>query len=111
MFAAVDNFPALLIWIPLLGGLFSFFLKDAKQAKSSAIVFAASSLLVLMVSMNYAGKGSQLLNQVSYEWLSAIGSNFSLILDGLTRTMSLLTAIVFLIVFCACPFRSVQTCK
>lgn len=103
MFAAVDNFPALLIWIPLLGGLFSFFLKDAKQAKSSAIVFAASSLLVLIVSMNYAGKGSQLLNQVSYEWLSAIGSNFSLILDGLTRTMSLLTAIVFLIVFLLVP--------
>jgi NADH-quinone oxidoreductase subunit M len=104
MFAAVDNFPALLIWIPLLGGLFSFFLKDAKQAKSSAIVFAASSLLVLMVSMNFSGKESMQLNQVSYEWLSSIGSNFGLILDGLTRTMSLLTAIVFLLVFILVPF-------
>jgi len=104
MFAAVDNFPALLIWIPLLGGLFSFFLKDAKQAKSSAIVFAASSLLVLMVSMNFSGKESMQLNQVSYEWLSSIGSNFGLILDGLTRTMSLLTAIVFLLVFVLVPF-------
>ena len=104
MFAAVDNFPALLIWIPLLGGLFSFFLKDAKQAKSSAIVFAASSLLVLLVSMNFSGKESMQLNQVSYEWLSSIGSNFGLILDGLTRTMSLLTAIVFLLVFVLVPF-------
>lgn len=104
MFAAVDNFPALLIWIPLLGGLFSFFLKDAKQAKSSAIVFAASSLLVLLVSMNFSGKESMQLNQVSYEWLSSIGSNFGLILDGLTRTMSLLTAIVFLLVFILVPF-------
>ena len=104
MFAAVDNFPALLIWIPLLGGLFSFFLKDAKQAKSSAIVFAASSLLVLLISMNFSGKESMQLNQVSYEWLSSIGSNFGLILDGLTRTMSLLTAIVFLLVFILVPF-------
>ncbi len=104
MFAAVDNFPALLIWIPLLGGLFSFFLKDAKQVKSSAIVFAASSLLVLLVSMNFSGKESMQLNQVSYEWLSSIGSNFGLILDGLTRTMSLLTAIVFLLVFVLVPF-------
>lgn len=104
MFAAVDNFPALLIWIPLLGGLFSFFLKDAKQAKASAIVFAASSLFVLMVSMNFSGKESMQLNQVSYEWLSSIGSNFALILDGLTRTMSLLTAIVFLLVFVLVPF-------
>ena len=104
MFAAVDNFPALLIWIPLLGGLFSFFLNDAKQSKSSAIVFAASSLLVLLVSMNFSGKESMQLNQVSYEWLSSIGSNFGLILDGLTRTMSLLTAIVFLLVFILVPF-------
>ena len=104
MFAAVDNFPALLIWIPLLGGLFSVFLKDAKQSKSSAIVFAASSLLVLLVSMNFSGKESMQLNQVSYEWLSSIGSNFGLILDGLTRTMSLLTAIVFLLVFILVPF-------
>lgn len=103
MFAAIDNFPALLIWIPLLGGLLSFFVKDAKQAKSSAIVFAASSLLVLLVSMNYAGKENLQLNQVSYEWLSAIGSNFGLILDGLTRSMSLLTAIVFLLVFLLVP--------
>ena len=104
MFAAVDNFPALLIWIPLLGGLLSFFLKDAKRAKMSAIVFAASSLLVLMVSMNFSGKENMQLNQVSYDWLSSIGSNFGLILDGLTRTMSLLTAIVFLLVFVLVPF-------
>jgi NADH-quinone oxidoreductase subunit M len=35
-----------------------------------------------------------LLNQVSYVWLPGIGASFALILDGLTRTLTLLTAIV-----------------
>ena len=103
MFAAVDNFPALLIWLPLFGGLLSFFLKDAKQAKTNAIIFALSSLLVVLVSVCLSGKEHFVLNQVSYQWLTSIGSNFGLILDGLTRTMSLLTAIVFFLVFLIVP--------
>ncbi len=103
MFAAVDNFPALLIWLPLFGGLLSFFLKDAKQAKTNALIFASSSLLVVLVSVCLSGKEHFVLNQVSYQWLTSIGSNFGLILDGLTRTMSLLTAIVFFLVFLIVP--------
>lgn len=103
MFAAVDNFPALLIWLPLIGGMFSFFLKDAKSAKSSAIIFSASSLIVLLVSLNFTAKEFIALNQVSYEWLTSIGSSFGLYLDGLTRTMALLTAIVFFVVFILVP--------
>jgi NADH-quinone oxidoreductase subunit M len=103
MFAAVDNFPALLIWLPLFGGLFSFFLKNAQQSKTNAIIFSASSLIVVLVSLFFSGKEHFLLNQVSYQWLTSIGSNFGLILDGLTRTMALLTAIVFFLVFLLIP--------
>jgi len=103
MFAAIDNFPALLIWLPMIGGILSFFLKDGRQAKKSAIIFSASSLIVVLVSVVYSGKEHFFINQVSYEWLTSIGSSFSLILDGLTRTLSLLTAIVFLLVFILVP--------
>ena len=103
MFAAIDNFPALLIWLPMIGGILSFFLKDGRQAKTSAIIFSASSLIVVLVSVVYSGKEHFFINQVSYEWLTSIGSSFSLILDGLTRTLSLLTAIVFLLVFILVP--------
>ena len=103
MFAAVDNFPALLIWLPLIGGLLSFLLKDPRQAKTNAIVFSLSSLVVLVVSLFFTSKEHFFINQVSYEWLTSLGSSFSLVLDGLTRTMALLTAIVFVLVFLLIP--------
>ena len=103
MFTAVDNFPALLIWLPLAGGLLSFFIKDAKQSKSNALIFSFSSLIVLLVSLFYTGKEHFFINQVSYVWLTSVGSSFSLVLDGLTRTMSLLTALVFVLVFLLIP--------
>lgn len=105
MFSAVDNFPALLIWLPLFGGFLSFFIKDAIQSKTNAIIFSASSLLVVLVSLFFTGNEHFTLNQVSYQWLTSIGSNFGLILDGLTKTMSLLTAIVFFLVFLLIPSK------
>ena len=30
MLSAFDNFPALLIWLPLIGGLIAFFIKAGK---------------------------------------------------------------------------------
>ncbi|MEY3376658.1 MAG: hypothetical protein RL463_968, partial [Bacteroidota bacterium] len=94
MFAAFDNFPALLIWLPLLGGVLSFFMKSEKAAKATAMFFSILTLGVVASSLFYTDVKYQLINQVSYVWLPGIGASFALILDGLTRTLTLLTAIV-----------------
>ena len=100
MFAAFDNFPALLIWLPLAGGLLSFFIKSEKAARATAIVFSLLTMGVMMTSLFYTAMEYTALSQVSYVWLPNIGSSFGLILDGLTRVLCLLTALVFPMVFC-----------
>ena len=94
MFAAFDNFPALLIWLPLVGGVLSFFMKSEKTAKATAMFFSVLTLGVIVTNLFYTDAKYQLLNQVSYVWLPGIGASFAFILDGLTRTLTLLTAIV-----------------
>ncbi len=103
MFAAFDNFPALLIWLPLAGGLISFFIKSEKGARASAIVFSLLTMGVMMASFFFMSSESFAYNQVSYVWLPNLGSSFGLILDGLTRVLCLLTALVFPMVFLLVP--------
>lgn len=99
MFAAFDNFPALLIWLPLLGGLLSFFIRSASAARTTALITSLLVLGVMATSMFYTESKYFMLNQVSYVWLPNMGSSFALILDGLTRLLCLLTALVFPVVF------------
>lgn len=99
MFAAFDNFPALLIWLPLAGGLLSFFIKSATTARTTALITSILVLGVVAISLFYTESKYFMLNQVSYVWLPNMGSSFGLILDGLTRLMCLLTALIFPVVF------------
>jgi NADH-quinone oxidoreductase subunit M len=94
MFAAFDNFPALLIWLPMVGGILSFFMRTEKTAKATAVFFSVLTLGVIVTNLFYSDAKYQLLNQVSYVWLPGIGASFAFSLDGLTRTLTLLTAIV-----------------
>lgn len=103
MFAAFDNFPALLIWLPLAGGLLSFFIKSEKAARANAMLFSFLSLGVMLTALFFSGSKDFMLNQVSYVWLPGIGSSFGLILDGLTRLLCLLTVIIFPLVFLMVP--------
>jgi NADH-quinone oxidoreductase subunit M len=104
MFSAVDNFPALLIWLPLVGSLLSFFIKSEGGAKASALFFSLLSLGVVVASLVFADPSKYVaLNQVSYLWLPGLGSSFSLYLDGLGKLMGLLTALVFTMVFLMMP--------
>lgn len=98
MFTAVDNFPALLIWLPLIGGLLSFLLKKEGVARMVSLASSMLSLVVLVASFLYVKKEHAALNQVSYVWLHDMGSSFSFLLDDLTKTLCLLTAIIFPIV-------------
>lgn len=89
----------LLILVPLIAGLITFFLKNEKGARSwalfSSIVTVAVSLLGLVVL-----KDAKYLSHHS-PWMGSLGSNFSVKLDGLGQILCLLTAVSYPIIFLA----------
>ena len=95
MLSAFDNFPALLIWLPVIGGLVSFLIKGEERIRTWAMSSSILTLVVMGVSMLYTDDKHNMLSMVSYVWLSSLGASFSLVLDGLSRTLCLLTAISF----------------
>lgn len=101
MFAAFDNFPALLIWLPLAGGLISFFIKDEGKVKAWALFSSIATLALFIVTLFYTDEKHYVLNAVSYVWLPELGSSFSLMLTGAGRLMCLLTAVAFPLIFAA----------
>lgn len=101
MLAAFDNFPALLIWLPLAGGLISFFIKDESKVKAWALFSSIVTLVFFIVTLFYTDNKYYVLNSVSYVWLPELGSSFSLMLSGTGRLMCLLTAVAFPLIFAA----------
>jgi NADH-quinone oxidoreductase subunit M len=99
MFAAFDNFPALLIWLPLIGGLLSFFIKNERSVKAWSLFSSILTLALFAVSLFYTDQKHYALNSVSYVWLPEIGSSFALLLDGMSRILCLLTAVSFPLIF------------
>ena len=96
------TFPDLLIWLPILAGLFCFIAGTEKNAKSIAIIF---SLLILAVSVStlfFTNDAKYLnYNNVNYIWLKYLGANYFIGLDGTGRLLTLLTALGFPMVFIA----------
>ena len=101
MFAAFDNFPALLIWLPLIGGLVSFFIKNEKTVRNWALLSSIATLALVMVSLLYTDQKHYALNSVSYVWLPELGSSFAMMLDGMSRILVLLTAVSYPLIFAA----------
>lgn len=99
MFAAFDNFPALLIWLPLFGGLLSFFIKNERSVKTWALLSSLITLIFFIVTLFYTDKKYYEINNVSYIWLPDLGSSFTLMIDGMGRLLCLLTAVSFPLIF------------
>lgn len=99
MFSAIDNFPALMIWLPLLGAVVSFLLKKEQQVKQWAVISSMLTLGLTVTSLFFTGQSNYLLTQVSYIWLPSLGSSFTLSLDGISWMLCLLTAISFPLIF------------
>ena len=91
--------PLLLILIPLVSGLVTFFLNDEKAAKSWSLLSSIVTLAVIVSGLFIYNNS----NELSYdaEWLPGLGSRFSLGIDGMGKMLCLLTAISFPIVFAA----------
>src|SRR6478609_5405075 len=89
--------PVLLIVIPLLTGLVSFFLKEERSAKAFALLSSVATLAVSLISLfQYGGSIS-----ADASWLPMLGSRFAVSLDGMGKLLTLLTAVSFPIIFAA----------
>ena len=84
----------LLILIPLLSGILSFAVKG-EGAKALALI---SSMLTLAVSAYVSGANYTAPIAYSHDWIPVLGSQFSLMGDGMSSMLCLLTGIVVLVV-------------
>lgn len=101
MFGNYITIPHLLIFIPLLTGLITFFIRSESGAKSWSLLSAILTLVVSILSLVYSNNAELSGMTYNYEWLKFIGASFSVGLDGAGRLLTLLTAIAFPIIFVA----------
>jgi len=87
----------LLILIPLISGLITFFTKSERDAKSLSLFASILTLAVSFAAVYNFFDASQ--NSFDTPWLSFIGARFSIGLDGMSKMLCLLTGIAFPIVF------------
>lgn len=88
----------LLILIPLVGGVISFFLKGDNIAKGWALVTSVITLAISLVGLNTKASGN--LN-FSAPWMGNLGSSFTIQLDGMSQLLCLLTAVAYPIILIA----------
>jgi len=90
------SFPDLLIWLPMVAGLLCFLPALRSQSKNLSLLFSLCILGVSIASLFFTNDGKYLTyNHVSYIWLKYLGANYYIGLDGVGRSLTLLTAIVF----------------
>jgi NADH-quinone oxidoreductase subunit M len=91
--------PVLLILIPLLSGLAGFFTKGENAPRTWALFSSIITLCVFLAGVFFFGKADNLLFEA--EWMTDIGSNVTLSLDGMGKMLCLLTAMGFPLIFAA----------
>src|ERR1700722_2657267 len=91
--------PVLLIVVPLICGLAGFVIRNGKSARDWSLIASIVTLGVSIAGLAIHSNASAL--QFEVEWLPALGSSFSVGLDGLGQVLSFLTAISFPIIFIA----------
>ncbi len=89
----------LLILIPLLSGLISFFIKDNKAARGWALFSSIATLAVSIAGLTIAKTEAHI--NFSASWLGSLGSSFTIKLDGMSQMLCLLTAIAYPIILMA----------
>lgn len=83
----------LLFLVPLTGGLLAFFLKDQKVVKSWSLIVSLVLLVLSVAGIAWVKDADQL--SFSANWMSTLGSRFSLGYDGLSQILCLLTAVAY----------------
>lgn len=101
MFGNYITLPHLLIFLPLVTGLITFSIQKEGSVKAWSLFSAFITLFISVASIYY--RNDQVLNGLAYnyQWLQKLGSSFSVSLDGLSRLLTLLTAVSFPLIFIA----------
>ncbi len=86
----------LLIITPIVSGLITFGIKDGKSAKNFALI---SSIIVLILALTAVFTPGNIIYDAA--WLPVLGSRFSLLLNGISKMLVLLTAISFPVILAA----------
>ncbi len=89
--------PVLLIVIPLLTGLASFFIKDEKAVRYWSLLASIGTLLVSLLGLAFLKDPKYLAHES--EWMQPLGSSFSVKLDGMGQVLCLLTAVAYPLIF------------
>ena len=101
MFGNSITIPHLLIFVPLIAGLLTFFIKKESGAKAWSLLAAIITLGISLLSLVYSKNKDLSGLSFNYEWLKEMGASFSVSFDGVGRLLTLLTAVSFPIIFVA----------
>jgi NADH-quinone oxidoreductase subunit M len=101
MFGNYITIPHLLIFFPLVTGLFAFLIEKEAAAKAWSLFSAIVTLIISVLSLVYSNDNELSGLTYNYEWMKYIGASFSVGLDGVGRVLTLLTAIAFPLIFVA----------
>ncbi|MEK7225899.1 MAG: NADH-quinone oxidoreductase subunit M, partial [Bacteroidota bacterium] len=101
--------PVLLILIPLLTGLVAFFVKNEKQVRAWTLFSVLITLAISLLGLTLLKEDKYLQHQC--EWLPALGSSFSVKLDGMGQLLCLLNAIAYPLIFIATWNNSYKKAK
>jgi NADH-quinone oxidoreductase subunit M len=88
----------LLILIPLIGGLTSFFIKDERAVKTWSMIVSIAALLAMAYGLMNWNNGN---TNFTAEWLPQLGSSFSLMMDGMSGILCLLATLAYPVIFVA----------
>src|SRR5438270_14102534 len=86
----------LLLLIPLLGGLLTFFLKNDAIVRSWTLVISFIALLLAMAGNFNWVPADQL--EFNGNWMGSLGSSFALKMDGLGKVLCMLTTLTYPII-------------
>ena len=88
--------PVLLIAIPFLAGLVSFFIRDEKTVRYWSLVASLVTLAVSLAGLTVYTTTANLEHHAP--WLQVLGSSFYVRLDGMGQLLCLLTAVAYPII-------------
>ena len=101
--------PVLLILVPLLCGLFTFFIKSDSVARICSLLASIAVLVISVSGLTFLKDSSNLTMDV--DWLPTLGSRFHVSLDGMGQLLCLLTAIAFPVIFAATYFTQYSSAR
>lgn len=86
----------LLILIPLLSGLATFFIKNEETARTWSLLAAIATFIVAIAGFTISDAAS-----LTYKanWMDVLNSSFSIAVDGMGAMLCMLTAISFPLIF------------